>query len=224
MGRDNQPKHRQLARRTHKGSARSPYKRILIVTEGSKSEPNYLGELCSRLRLNSANVAVLNGVLGTAPTQVVEFARRLVLEGDLNRGIRPKAFDEVYVVIDRDAHESYHAALSMAAQLDGRFRSDDGEPISVRIIASVPCFELWLLLHFEDVLAPVTTAEAIARLEAHVPSYAKGRHRLFDELEDRLPVARDRAAALAAQYSPFTEPHPYTGIHELITLLMGLRS
>ena len=39
MGRDNQPKARQLARKVHKESRRASYARILIVTEGSKTEP-----------------------------------------------------------------------------------------------------------------------------------------------------------------------------------------
>jgi len=36
-------------------SRRAPYDRVLIVCEGSKTEPNYLQELIDCLELNSAN-------------------------------------------------------------------------------------------------------------------------------------------------------------------------
>lgn len=42
MGRDNQPKERQLRRNAAKEDQRASYARILIVTEGSKTEPLYL--------------------------------------------------------------------------------------------------------------------------------------------------------------------------------------
>lgn len=42
MGRDNQPKDRQLRRKEAKAARRDSFARILIVTEGSKTEPLYL--------------------------------------------------------------------------------------------------------------------------------------------------------------------------------------
>jgi hypothetical protein len=59
MGRDHQPKDRQLKRQTKKENARAPYPRLLIVTEGQKSEPAYLRAICKVKRLQSANVRVL---------------------------------------------------------------------------------------------------------------------------------------------------------------------
>ncbi|WP_367848107.1 hypothetical protein [Rhodoferax sp. WC2427] len=44
MGRDNQAKDRQLRRKTSKEAQRASYARILVVTEGSKTEPLYLEE------------------------------------------------------------------------------------------------------------------------------------------------------------------------------------
>ena len=48
MGRDNQAKDRQLRRRETKEGKRASYARILIVTEGSKTEPMYLAEICAK--------------------------------------------------------------------------------------------------------------------------------------------------------------------------------
>lgn len=84
MGCDNQPKERQLRRNAAKEDQRASYARILIVTEGSKTEPLYLQEICATHRLHSANVEVQPGQLGTAPIQVVNYARQLFEEGDLH--------------------------------------------------------------------------------------------------------------------------------------------
>lgn len=61
MGRDNQPKSRQLRRKAAKDARRAGYARILIVTEGSKTEPFYFREICASYRLQSTNVAVQAG-------------------------------------------------------------------------------------------------------------------------------------------------------------------
>jgi len=45
--------------------------------------------------------------------------------------------------------------LNLAKSLDGKLRYDSNDCVSFKAIASVPCFELWLLLHFEDVHAPL---------------------------------------------------------------------
>lgn len=50
MGRDNQAKDRQLVRKAYKEARRASYARILIVTEGSKTEPRYLEEIRAAAR------------------------------------------------------------------------------------------------------------------------------------------------------------------------------
>ena len=142
MGRDNQPKDRQLARKVHKDARRASYARILIVTEGSKTEPLYLEEIRAVHQLHSANVAVQPSRLGTAPLQVVKYARQLFEKGDLHLGIRPKSVDQVYAVFDRDDHTSYFDALNLAKSLDGKLRNDNKEPVCFKAMVSVPSFEL----------------------------------------------------------------------------------
>ena len=111
MGRDHQAKDRQQQRQSAKLGRRAAYSRLLIVTEGSKTEPQYLEEIRSLHKLHSANVAVQPAQLGTEPIRVVQYAQRLFESGDLHRGIRPRQFDGVFVVFDRDAHATYNDAL-----------------------------------------------------------------------------------------------------------------
>lgn len=165
MGRDNQPKVRQLARSAHKEGRRASYARILIVTEGSKTEPLYLEDIRAAYQLHSANVAVQPSQLGTAPIQVVRHALQLFEGGDLQKGIRPRSFEQVYAVFDRDDHHTYFDALKQAESLNGTLRNDDKQPVSFKAIASIPCFELWLLLHYEDVQHPIHRDAVMARLK-----------------------------------------------------------
>ncbi len=223
MGRDNQAKHRQLRRKAAKEARRASYARILIVTEGSKTEPLYLEEIRAAHQLHSANVEVQPGQLGTAPIQVVRYAQQLFEEGDLYKGIRPKSFDQVYAVFDRDDHDSYFNALNVAKSLNDRLCNDDRQPVSFKAIASVPSFELWLLLHYEDIQAPIHRDEVMARLKQHIPGYEKGAGGTFATTRDRLETARQRAQALAAKFSAYEAPEPYTALHELVTLLTTLR-
>ena len=223
MGRDNQAKVRQLRRQATKEARRASYPRILIVTEGSKTEPLYIEEIRTKYQLHSANVAVQPSHLGTAPIQVVRYAQRLFVDGDLQRGIRPKGFDQIYAVFDRDDHESYFNALNLATSLDGKLRNDDRQAVSFKAIASVPSFELWLLLHYEDLQAPISRDMAIARLKQYIPGYDKGAVDSFATTSGRLETATQRALALAAKFNAHTAPEPCTAVHELVKLLTTLR-
>ena len=150
MARDNSPSERQKKQLERKLGRRASYDRILIVSEGSKTEPNYFKEIRAAHRLQTANVEVQPGELGTQPIQVVQYAKSLFENGDRHKQIQPRAFEQVYAVFDRDDHRTYFDALQLAESLDGKLRNDNKQPVSLKAIASVPCFELWLLLHYEQ--------------------------------------------------------------------------
>ena len=95
MARDNSPQERQRQQLARKLERRASYDRILIVCEGSKTEPNYLREIRAYYRLRSANVVVRPSESGTAPLQVVECALSLFEGGDRHKNIQR-----------RDAHTS----------------------------------------------------------------------------------------------------------------------
>ncbi len=101
MGRDNQPKHRQKQQLRRKQNRRAAYDRLLIVSEGSKTEPHYFGEIRTAYRLHSANVTVHPSSLGTSPLQVVEYAKTLFEKGDSTKNILPRAFEYVFAVFDQ---------------------------------------------------------------------------------------------------------------------------
>lgn len=223
MARDNSPKERQKKQLERKQGRRASYDRILIVSEGSKTEPNYFSEIRAAYRLHTANVEVRPSELGTAPIQVVQYAKELLEKGDRHKNIQPRAFERVYAVFDRDDHGSYLDALAQAVALDGKLRNDAKQPVVFRAVASVPSFELWLLLHYEDVHAPLHRDEVMRRLRQYIPGYEKGSACAFAITREHLDTATQRAERLAARFTAYDDPEPYTAIAELVKLLTTLR-
>ncbi len=167
------PKDRQRDKLARKQGRRDAYDRILIVSEGSKTEPNYFNEIRRFYRLHAANIQVCHSASGTSPLQVVEYARDLFLRGDPHTKIGARAFDTIYAVFDRDDHQNYFAALDLAKKLNENHKNDDKRAVQFFSIASIPCFELWLLLHFEDINAPLHRNDVSKRLKTHLPDYEK---------------------------------------------------
>jgi hypothetical protein len=138
--------------------------------------------------------------------------------------VHKRCFDHIFVVFDRDQHRSYHDALKQANSHDQKHKNDEGQKVRFKAIASVPCFELWLLLHYEDVQAPIARAEVISRLRNHLRDYEKGMTNTYALTERHLWIAKKRAAFLSERNSAHTDPEPYTGMGELVTLLTTLRA
>lgn len=225
MGRDNSPRERQQRQleRKKKGK-RADCERILIVSEGSKTEPLYFDEIRVELRLPAANIAVVPGALGTEPIQVVQYAKDLFENGDLHKGIEPRVFDRVYAVFDRDDHGTYFDALRLAQSLNKTLKNDYKHGVVFEAVASVPSFELWLLLHYEDIRAPIDRYEVMRRLRIHIPGYDKGAGQAFAVTRKRLDDAKQRADDLATRFDAFSAPEPYTDVVALVKLLTALRS
>lgn len=224
MGRDNSPKERQRRQLERKLGRRASYDRILIVSEGSKTEPNYFKEIRAEYRLHSTNVEVQPSALGTQPSQVVEYARELFETGNANKGIRPKVFEQVYAVFDRDDHPTFHQALARARALDGTLRNDLKQPVKFVAIPSRPSFEFWLLLHFEDVHHLMHRTEVMRRLKQHLPGYDKGYGQAFSETKSQLPTAMGRARNITQRVDTSDDTEPYTGIVDLVELLTTLKT
>ena len=223
MVRDNSPKERQKEQLERKLARRASYDRILIVSEGSKTEPLYFSEIRAAYRLHTANVVVQPSELGTAPIQVVRYAQELFEKGDRRKNIQARAFEQIYAVFDRDDHASYFDALKLAESLDGKLRNDTKQVVRFHAVASVPSFELWLLLHFKDIQAPLHRDEVMQRLKREIPGYEKGAGRAFDITRLHLQIAIGRAERLALKFSAYTVPEPYTAIVDLVKLLTSLR-
>ena len=224
MGKDFSPKIRQRADLSRKQARRASYDRLLIVCEGSKTEPNYFKEIRQTYRLHTANVAIHPSKLGTAPIQVVQYAKELFENGNAHMQIKARAFEQVFVVFDRDNHDSYFDALRLTNSLDGKIKNDDGELILFHPIVSVPNFELWLLLHFEDVQHSMHRDEVLKRLKQYILNYDKAILNCFSITQDKLDIAYRRAQLLSERNTALEGSLPYTDIWKLVMLPTKLKA
>ncbi len=215
MPRDKNPRERQKRELRRRKAIRRPYDRILVVTEGSRTEPQYFEEIRVSVRATSAFVRILHSADGTDPLQIVEFAEKQFLE--------TKAFEAIHAVFDRDAHGGYFAALTKAAALNGKHRNDEGKPVPFHAVPSVPNFELWILLHYQDLWSYTDRNDILTALRVHFRSYQKGDSGLYERLHERLPQANERAARLRSRHGPDSGVDPYTDVDLLIDRILRLR-
>ena len=177
---------------------RLPRAVTLIVCEG-QTERAYFDALRQRLRLTNAEV-LFPVPAGSAPINVVDHA--------IEKAKESGGYDFIYCVFDRDHHESFHRALNKLRDNAKRHR--------LHAIVSIPCFEYWILLHFENTDAPFEIcSNVIDRLEKHLPSYTKtdGRQieNILNRIEDALKRAQERFSDPTA---PLGDPH--TAAHYLV--------
>lgn len=194
---------------------RLPFDRVLIVTEGLKTERLYFESIRIKARLPNTQIAVTHSKFGTEPRQVVDYA--------LEKFNESKLFERVYAVFDRDDHLTWSDALNRAGDLDRKVKNADGVLVRFQAIPSVPCFEIWLLLHYQDVFAFGHRTEIFEKLRTEINGYEKGTKGIFDMTESKLPDAIRRARLLQQQFDLRAETDPYTLVHELVGFLMTIR-
>jgi len=194
---------------------RKPYDRILIVCEGEKTEPNYFNEIRQEARISTLHIRILHSV-GTQPLQVVSFA-----EAEFQK---TKQFEQVFAVFDRDDHTTYANAIAKAESLNGKLKNDEGKPVVFKAIASVPCFELWLLLHYASIQSYFHRREILHQLRTHISNYEKGQDGIYKLTQEYLLVATERAQFLKKHFSRIPGNDPYTDVDELVGILRTIRS
>ncbi|NQY64193.1 MAG: RloB domain-containing protein [Alteromonadaceae bacterium] len=220
MGSDNlfhKRKAKATDRLERRKAKRFPYERVLIVCEGEKTEPNYFSELINFYKLNSANVAI-DGTCGSTPKSVFERAVHLAQKEEQ----KGDAFDRVYCVFDKDNHESYNETVIKI--LTGKSHK------TFYAAVSIPCFEYWLLLHFQYTTKPYHTKEnssvgnqVLKELKTLLPTYTKGNNDIFASLYPQLEFAKVNARRALKYAKNNHTDNPSTYIHELVDYLQNLK-
>ncbi|HMD74268.1 MAG TPA: RloB family protein [Steroidobacteraceae bacterium] len=214
--RDNQPKHRQSLRQgrhlARKKATRAGLPAILIVCEGKQTEPNYIHGFCVMHGINRANVVLIPGDGETSAIQLVRKARqRFQIDRD---------FDAVFVVCDCDGEDPIEARRQAAKPM----KNASGQILAVQLIASSPCFEFWLLLHFEYLARPFPTAASVIDiLERHLTDYDKADRLIFPKVRSGLERALGNARQLKTELAAIGARTPDTDMAVLIEMLMTLR-
>jgi hypothetical protein len=214
MGRDNQPKDRQKVRLERKIGKRMPYDRLLVVCEGTQTEPNYFNEIRRLYKLSSANIVVLPSKDGTQPQKVVNYAYECCQKNN--------KWEKVFCVFDRDDHPNFENAIKSAAAKNEQLTNDQGEKIQFYAIPSVPCFELWLYLHFSEITSEVSRFDLLRRLKEYMPAYEKSAEGHFAQTKANLTAAYENAERLARNRNGSKIQNPFTAVDEVVKDLMKL--
>jgi RloB-like protein len=187
--------------RDRKPAVLNPVPTVLVLCEDSESSKVYLQDAARHFR---AGPKIEVSHKDTCPRNSVRAAIK-----------QRNKFDEIYCCIDRDSHEHFDEALRLA--------SANG----IGIIASYPCFEFWLLLHFQRTRksyasnARGSAANAVREDLLEQPSmsnYDKGSTRgLFAKLDsNRTPFATTNAAWTRVEAENDVNPNPSTSMDVLL--------
>ncbi|WP_201861423.1 RloB family protein [Microvirga soli] len=164
----------------------TPKKKFILYCEGKNTEPDYFNALKVLFKGTLVEVEAI-GAVGD-PSKIAETASDRAQEMGLTRGSRKKrdSFeekDEIWAVFDRDEHPHFDQALRVC------------EGKGINVARSNPCFEIWLILHFDDFHKPHDRHEVQKHLKSLCAQYDPSKGKTLDcaaVLKD-LAKAQDRA-------------------------------
>jgi RloB-like protein len=165
--------------------------------------------------LSSVNIRVVPPP-GSDPVSIVRFAiREMTADPEYDRG---------YCVFDRDQHANFDEAIRFVEI------SDLGRAGRLFSIASVPCFEIWILLHYRYTTGAYSAvggesacAQVIRDVRQHFADYQKGHKTAFVTLAPMLNQAIIHAARLEKHNVDTQSINPATQMHCLVKYLRNLR-
>ena len=123
-----------------KSQIRDPFKRVIIAMEGNRTEPAYFEEIKRRYKASTLNIVLLTrspADTRSAPMHVIEQLSRYKQQNKV------KQTDELWLVIDKDRWPEQQLSEVAAKCSTNRYE----------LGLSNPCFEIWLVLHYEDLSA-----------------------------------------------------------------------
>lgn len=182
--------------------------KVLVICEDSKSGKRYLEDASLHFRVN-----VLVEISHCGKSDPI---------GIVNEGKhRAKKIDQVFCVIDRDTHPGFDQAQASVKDHE-----------KVKVIASYPCFEFWLLLHFGYTRKPYfmagkhSAADLLIkdlRSKPGFENYDKGKDiSIFSLLGNQFTEARRIAPKILDEAIGSGEMNPSTRLHELIDIFENL--
>jgi len=185
-------------------------KTILIVTEGEKTEPNYLNALRKRFQLAATSIEIIHPD-GTDPVTLTNRAIELrdQRKKQVRSGAVAVAYDEIWVVFDLEKTHDERRKQDIRARSMPKAKG-------IRFAVSDPAFEYWLLLHEEFTWATFTDCDAVtARLKKHWPDYKKDSTPSSDFLE-KVPVAVKNAGRVRTDNEKSDRTNPATNVDLLV--------
>ncbi|MBF0566378.1 MAG: RloB domain-containing protein [Nitrospirae bacterium] len=201
---------------------RSDHKMILILCEGQKTEPTYFKAFRNSLRPPDKSIVIPKSYGGVDPSNLVNKA-----EEEFSKALKddPPGYDRVFIVFDRDMHTTYDKAKQRVDNLNKNHEN------TFEAIVSIPCFEFWLLLHFENTDRPYQTMIGsksacecvISDLKNYLPAYEKGKSDTFKITCRYIDEAMKRAELQEKRHiTSDMDNYSTTKVHHLIEYIVNL--
>jgi hypothetical protein len=192
---------------------------FLIVTEGEKTEPNYLKAIRDRLKLSTVDVEIIH------PNQFdpLSLTQKAIKLRDERRKEARKdksklPYDEVWVVFDLESQNSSYRKKTLEAK---KLNTAAG----INFAISDPSFEFWLLLHEEYTTAPFADSNQVEtrlKSKANLPDYSKGGWLPTPEFIEKLPTAVKNAKRCRGYHKTANgDGNPSTDVDYLVISLNG---
>jgi hypothetical protein len=116
---------------------------------------------------------------------------------------------EVWAVFDADNNSAGDVAQA----------KERAKVVGVNVAFSNPCFEIWPLMHFQDVDGPITHNSAQKALKRRMPKYDHSRGAIIDYESIRLPydaaIKRAKFCDHRRREEGIPENNPFTGVFRL---------
>ncbi|MBF0516026.1 MAG: RloB domain-containing protein [Nitrospirae bacterium] len=191
----------------------------MIVSEGGKTEPYYFDQLRKYLGIKKEQVFIPNKYGGSDPKTLVDKAEE---EFKIQLNKYQPGYDRVFVIFDRDTHSTFDAAKNKINVLNKQHKD------KFKVIISVPCFELWLVLHFKYSSKPyqtIPTAKSacdcvIDDLKKDIKNYEKGNQDTFENTKLLFCDAIRNAEKLEEDRKSAGTDNPSTNVHDLVKYLV----
>jgi|SRR6185437_1805356 len=205
-----------------KSKKRNVIERILIVTEGTKTEICYFEWIRNYFNLShriQVGVALeITSGKGSDPESVVNTAIELKKNSEKSA---EGCFDYVYCVIDRDKHQKTKIENARAKS----------KAYGIILIISYPCIEYWFILHYSNYKTPYNQIPGKGsigtacknQLNKLYPNYDGKLENFFSFISDYIETATDRASTNYHRIEDQDCINPSTMLFILMKHLASLR-
>ena len=202
-----------MKRLSRRGPVKELATTIIVVTEGKKTEPQYL-EMFKKVHVppsvkrSAFDLKIIPS--GSDPTRVVDEA---IQELETLQRVGGKK-DSVWAMFDRDEHSRFEEAKNKAKNK------------GVHLAVSNPCFEIWGIYHYQDWQAHIERDKCQDELGQLCPGYDKKCGKTFidkDVIKEKCYDAIERAKKSLNSRKEEGDPegNPSTSVHCLIKTILS---
>jgi len=195
-------------------SKRRSIRTIWLFCEGEKTEKNYFEKLRSEERIRQICIKV------KSPTR--KHPAGMVQEAIEFKKSSANFFaeDEIFCIFDRDMNTDQQIASAVKLAKDN----------DIKLIFSNPCFEYWILCHFEKNNSACEIDTIISKLKRYLGEYEKNDREIYLKTHARRNEAIKNAKEAVGYHKKLgieffsRKSNPSTNVHALIEYLISIKS